>query len=448
MYQGRQSHADRGITEFMSRKDKKTMSIFPNKKYKRITDKKHRNLLTLLCAGIYFVSYMTRINYKAVLSAIIESEGITKADASLALTGLFIVYGIGQLVSGWLGDRVKPKYLIGAGLLLATAMNILLPLKTDKIYMLVVWSVNGFGQAMMWPPIVRTLNDYLSGDDYVFAAVKVSWGSCFATILVYLLVPALLNITGWKSIFYICSVFGAVGAVVSFAALGYFENYSLKYGTDMDKPDIKAEEKTVSAPKLLRSDWVLVILIWFVIVLQGALRDGVDSWMPTYLSENFGVATWVAIMTGVLLPLATLVFYRIATLISEKIFKDEFISSAVFFGFSALVCIGLLGARRLEGCAWLSVACFVLIVGTMHGINMILTGIIPRAYRKYGNVSFISGVLNCGTYVGSAIFTWGIAALSESAGWDITIISWALISLAGLAFCFALKPVWMKFKKK
>ena len=424
------------------------MKLSGNEKYGRITDKKHIYLLTALCAFIYFVSYMTRINYKAVLQAIIDSEGIAKADASLPLTGLFIVYGLGQLISGWLGDRVKPKYLICGGLVLATAMNILLPLRTDRTYMLIVWSVNGFGQAMMWPPIVRTLTDYLEGDDYVFAAVKVSWGSCFATILIYLLAPALLNVKGWKTVFFICSAFGAVGAAVSFFALTYFEKYSsVKGGEWTEKPAVSADGKAVTK-KFTASAVILVLCIWFVIVLQGALRDGIDSWMPTYLKENFGVETWIAIMTGVLMPIATLFFYRIATLLCDKVFRSEMVSSAAFFAFSALMCAFLLLLRKAGGQAWISVACFVLVVGAMHGINVILTGIIPRSFRQYGNVSFISGALNCGTYVGSAIFTWGIAALSEKAGWNVTIVSWIVISAAGVMCCLALIPMWKKFLKQ
>ena len=60
-------------------------------------------LLSFLCPLIYFASYLTRKNYSVVLSEIIISEGISNADASLAVTLSLISYGAGQIISGILG---------------------------------------------------------------------------------------------------------------------------------------------------------------------------------------------------------------------------------------------------------------------------------------------------------------------------------------------------------
>ena len=60
----------------------------------RIVEKKYINFLVLLCCAVYFVSYITRINYGAVLVEIISDKGITKAAASLVVTGSSITYGL------------------------------------------------------------------------------------------------------------------------------------------------------------------------------------------------------------------------------------------------------------------------------------------------------------------------------------------------------------------
>ena len=70
--------------------------------------KKQANLLILFCTAVYAVSYLTRINYSAVLVEIIKSEGYSKSSASMALTALFITYGFGQVISGFLGVKLKP----------------------------------------------------------------------------------------------------------------------------------------------------------------------------------------------------------------------------------------------------------------------------------------------------------------------------------------------------
>ena len=48
---------------------------------KIITEKKYVTFLVYLCAAIYFVSYMTRINYAAVSVEMIESLKITQRKA-------------------------------------------------------------------------------------------------------------------------------------------------------------------------------------------------------------------------------------------------------------------------------------------------------------------------------------------------------------------------------
>ena len=70
--------------------------------------------IMLLFSGVYFVSYLTRINYAAVISAIIADEKISASYAAVAVTGAFVTYGAGQLVSGWLSDRLKPSRLVAA----------------------------------------------------------------------------------------------------------------------------------------------------------------------------------------------------------------------------------------------------------------------------------------------------------------------------------------------
>jgi len=87
-----------------------------------------------------------------------------------------------------------------------------------------------------------------------------------------------------------------------------------------------------------------------------------------------------------------------------------------------------------------------LLVGCMHGVNFILVSMTPPYFRKYGHVSLVSGILNCSTYMGSAISTYGIALLSEKLGWHGTSILWAAMAGAGALICFLIAGKWKTFK--
>ena len=93
----------------------------------------------------------------------------------------------------------------------------------------------------------------------------------------------------------------------------------------------------------------------------------------------------------------------------------------------------------------LSIALLVLICSGAHGVNLMLISHVPKRFRKYGNISTISGCVNACTYVGSAISTYGIALLVEKIGWQWTIASWILIALLGLVACLAATRPWRRF---
>ena len=72
--------------------------------------------IAVLFSLMYMISYITRINYGAIISEMVTDTGYTKDLLSLALTGSFITYGAGQIVSGLLGDRIDPPSSFSVGL--------------------------------------------------------------------------------------------------------------------------------------------------------------------------------------------------------------------------------------------------------------------------------------------------------------------------------------------
>ena len=173
-----------------------------------IQSKKQVNGIAILFMTVYMVSYITRINYGAIISEMESSAKIAKDLLSMALTGSFITYGVGQIISGLCGDRFSPKKLVAYGLVATVLMNLLIPLCQSPYQMLAVWCVNGFAQSFMWPPIVRLMTALLSEEDYKKTSVIVSYGSSFGTIAVYLIAPIIISLLSWKWVFRISAIFG------------------------------------------------------------------------------------------------------------------------------------------------------------------------------------------------------------------------------------------------
>ena len=90
----------------------------------KLTNRKDIRKMILLFTFTYMISYVTRINYGAVISEMVKDTGISKALLSMALTGSFITYGAGQVVSGICGDKFQPKKLVFYGFCLTILMMI------------------------------------------------------------------------------------------------------------------------------------------------------------------------------------------------------------------------------------------------------------------------------------------------------------------------------------
>ena len=69
---------------------------------------------------------------------------------------------------------------------------------------------------------------------------------------------------------------------------------------------------------------------------------------------------------------------------------------------------------------------------------------VPNFFRQSGKVSTVSGVLNCCTYIGSSVSTYGVALLSEKLGWGFTLTVWLGIALAGTLICILCIKPWKK----
>lgn len=380
--------------------------------------------LMLLACMVYFSSYITRINFSAIIVEFISAEGVAKTSASLITSVTFITYGAGQLISGYLGDRISPRLLIFAGLLTAAAANVVLPLCSPNIpVMAVAWGVNGMAQAFMWPPLVKILKSALTDDDYGRVVPFISISASAATILIYLVSPILIHMAGWKSVLAVCAPVGAAAAVIWLCGTRQLiSNVELLLSE-------KHNERSSDTKEHKDSLWSILPVILLTICLQGMLRDGISTWTPNLMAETFHLASTVSILTGVALPLFQIAVNISVYRILKKLHMDVFACIILFF---AIISVLLLGLSTVGfSSAILSLLLIALVNGIVHGINLLQTSYIPAMFHNSRNISFLAGMLNASTYVGSALATWLFAALSERLGWNITVWSWVTLAVGG-----------------
>jgi len=82
----------------------------------KIRERKYVRRLFLLCWLVYCVSYIGRLNYSSAMAQLISEGFLTASQAGFISMVYFFAYGTGQMINGFLGDRVNPKRMIFAGL--------------------------------------------------------------------------------------------------------------------------------------------------------------------------------------------------------------------------------------------------------------------------------------------------------------------------------------------
>ncbi len=391
--------------------------------------------LTLLLTIVYFTGYMTRINFASIIQSIITETGFSKSTLSAVPVCLFVTYAIGQVVNGRLGDKFHPQSLILCGLCSTTVINFAFPFCSGSVLaMCVLWGINGFVQAMLWPPMVQIMVRSMSEDEYNANIPLLTIGSTAAKVAIFLLAPLVITLSSWKVVFYLCSGFAATATALFF----YYRNAI----SMQELPTICTEEKKEGV-RVPHSAIFPIVFIFLAIVLHGMLRDGLDTWMPSYLVEVFHFDDSTAILSRVFLAIFGLVSILLTKSIYRRFFKNEVACCAWLFVVSTLAAFVLF--LTYDKGAVLTIILMMLISGIQCGINLALISYVPKRFRYYGNISTITGLLDAFAYVGSAASTYGVAVIAENLGWQFTTGTWLVISALGLVCVLLAMRPWQRF---
>lgn len=395
-----------------------------NAKRKEIT-------LVAICAITYFASYFTRKSFAAVLVAMPIDE-LLGGYIGMAL---FICYGAGQLLSGYLGDKIPPKVMLISGLAVSGVCNFLLSQANSPSLMIATWATNGLAQAMLWPPIVKILSENLTSEAFVKANLYVTAAAHISTIILYLYTPICIEFMSWQAVFYTASALALLVIPVLIFALHGAVKGNLKDSEPKDDMRLGAEGRSGYVALILK---VGIVPIFIAIISMGFLRDGIETWLPTLYSGAFGREDSESVLLSVLVPVfAILMLYVTTALHKTKIFDNEVAGSLITFGVSIpaamlmSVLIGSENAVARVGCLLLA----VVIAGLMHGCNFLLISCLPGRFARYHRAATTSGICNACVYIGAAISMYGIPAVSKWLNWRGVVLSWAVVAAVGVAFC-------------
>ncbi len=409
--------------------------------------------LFLLCFLSYTCSYLGRKNLSACIPAMIAEGLLDKTFAGYITTAYMLCYGVGQIVSGLLAARIKPKHLIGAGLFGAGLCNLCMAFVPSTALYPLIWACNGVFHSMLWAPIIRVFTDLLPAGKRERAGVNISASCSVGAVLAYLIPALVLRLAGWRVVFVVA---GCV--LLSACAIWIIGHGALRsYIAHMDavcraeraafreaETAAHAAATVADAPKKRSLIGIFVAsglwLMLFSLICNGALRDAVETWAPTFLSEQFGLADSLAALTSVMIPIFSLLGPYAAEALHKRILHNEIYTGGLLFALATACIVGIYLTR--ETSAVLCAVFMAVSVAAMFGTNHMFLTVVPYHFAPLGLSATLSGILNSIIYLATALFSSAYGIIAEGFGWSTLILVWLGVGVGGMLFSAVAGWLW------
>ena len=395
--------------------------------HKRMAEKrreiKKAILLAAMCMFSYLGCYMARNVLSVVSPQMIETGLFSVEIIGMLSTGYMICYGIGQFVNGVLGDVVKGKYMIGAGLLCAGICNICIPFLNSMLLTVIVYSLTGCFLSMVYAPLMKMLAE----NTHPVYASRCSLAFSVAFYLGTPIASLLAVVFQWKMAFVVGGVILIIMGSFCFMVYTVFEKRGIiKY----TKGDIlKGLRFDVS--ELLKLG---IIKITVVSILTGIVRTSVVFWVPTYLSRYLGLSDGLAASVFAIINLAVSIAAPISMILLYDLLLKRNMNGMliVMFGFGVVSFLMMfIVSNPFVNILFLALALFC----AEGGSTMVFCVYCP-SLGKTGMVSTVTGFLDSMSYLGAAIANAMFANIVVRIGWKNLILVWRFFMVIGVVISF------------
>ena len=391
-----------------------------------VLNNKKSNFLIFLCWAAYTAAYVARLNYNASIVEILAQLNVTKEAAGTVSSFFFFAYGAGPLVNGLLSKRYNTKYSVTFALVASCIINLGMTFCNGIGAMKILWLFNGVFQSILWSSLIKTLSDNLADDKLPKAVMVMSTTVASGTFTAYGLSAlfSALNMS-WTSIFYVASAIVGAISVLWFAGISTIQKSAKK----SEVAENKMQNKLSVTPLLVFT--VIVILV--SAVTNGFIKDGITTWVPSILKENFGMPSSLSIIVTLLLPIVS-IFGASLVKTMHKRQKNENVLNGIYY-FVAMILAGLILLTINLKSAPLTLILFGGIACLMSAVNNVITSVVPLYSRDKIDSGLSAGLLNTFCYIGSTLATSLLGKIADTKGWNDVFICILLFTVTAFVVC-------------
>lgn len=377
-----------------------------------LTPEQRRIVLTAW--GTYACYYLGRLNLSIALPALATALAISRAEVGILGTVFFWTYGIGTLVNGELGNILRPRLLVGAGLLLIIVVNIAFSLQTSLLVMAILWAINGVAQSTGWSPLLRVITDHLSAPQRAQISTLFPISFQIGAAVTWVLTGALVAAWGWQAAF-------SIPGLLLLLTLAHWWRSGI---------DGRATEAARFDPAASLGDLRGFAPLLLANALGGFALVGTVLWAPTYVVDTGFVPTSATGIVSAAMPLFGIAGMVGSGALMRRSGRAEVTAIQLLLIGVALMLVAL--PLPLLGQALV----LLLALTVLGGLGGIMTSAIPVQFAGNGRTSSTVGIFNSAFNLGGGFAGVASGALLESSGWNAVLLLWAGALAAALVLIY------------
>ena len=379
------------------------------------------NWLFLCCWFTYLTAYLCRVNFSSAMQTISTETGFSASHLGLIGAVFYGVYACGQLVNGYIGDRVRANRYVLLALCGTLCCNLGMAFVRSFAVMTVIWGVNGIFQSMFWSTIIRGLAQNTVPEK----RATISAGISLAMPAAYLVSWGLLGQSLAKAS---SKWYFLIPCMVSLLMIGAWLLLSRHYSFELTQSQ-RSNATIAQTFRFLCEEnlhWMLIVCFF-----HGLIKEGAAYWTPLLVGQLDGTGSISPFLLACVLPVANLIGIVASRMLLGRKGSNPYLLIVALFGGISLLCAGLL----LSSHGLLIVGLIALVSGLCYANNTLLMSFIPMQYTSRNMVASIIGVFDFASYAGAAISTYVFGKILASFGFGPLPGIWLSAGAVALGIC-------------
>jgi OPA family glycerol-3-phosphate transporter-like MFS transporter len=178
---------------------------------------------------------------------------------------------------------------------------------------------------------------------------------------------------------------------------------------------------------------VSIVVVLISAISNGFIKDGITTWVPSILKEEFGVSSSLSIIVTLLLPVLSIFGTSLVNALHKKQ-KNENILNGIFY-FATVILAGFIILTLNLKSVPLTLALFCGIACLMSSVNIVITNIVPLYSREKMDSGLLAGLLNTFCYIGSTLATSLLGKIADTKGWNAVLICIFVLTVISFIVC-------------